>query len=169
VPNAEGQIVLPRTETGTIAPREVILIRLLVGGVFLSEGIQKFLFPEGLGSGRFEKIGIPWPHFFGPFVGIVEVSGGLLLLAGLVTRPACIVLLFNMLVAITSTKLPVLLGRPVWGFSLPKLQQYGFWSTLHEARADLSMILCLLFLLLAGPGPWALDAAITSRGRRTTT
>ena len=40
----------------------ILLIRILVGWVFLSEGIQKFLFPATLGTGRFAKIGIPAPQ-----------------------------------------------------------------------------------------------------------
>jgi hypothetical protein len=67
------------------APRATILIRLLVGAVFLSEGIQKFLFPATLGVGRFLKIGIPAPQFFAPFVGIVEIVCGILLVIGLLT------------------------------------------------------------------------------------
>lgn len=55
---------------------------------------------------------------------------------GLLTRRRSIVLLIRMSVAIVSAKLSVLLGRPVWGFSLPKLQQYGFWRALHEARDE---------------------------------
>lgn len=51
------------------APAATILIRLMVGGVFLSEGIQKFLFPEALGVGRFVKIGIPYPETMSPFLG----------------------------------------------------------------------------------------------------
>jgi uncharacterized membrane protein YphA (DoxX/SURF4 family) len=151
----------------TRAPSATILIRLLTGGIFLSEGIQKFLFPDMLGAGRFEKIGIPNPHFFGPFVGACELVGGILLLAGLVTRLVSIMLLISMTVALISTKLPVLVGHPVWGFSLPKLQQYGFWSTLHEARADFSVIFCLLFLLVVGAGPWSIDARLhdVERGR----
>jgi uncharacterized membrane protein YphA (DoxX/SURF4 family) len=49
----------------TTAPASVILIRLLVGAVFLSEGIQKFLFPDQLGAGRLLKIGLPSPRFSG--------------------------------------------------------------------------------------------------------
>jgi uncharacterized membrane protein YphA (DoxX/SURF4 family) len=45
----------------TNAPPATVLVRLIVGAVFLSEGIQKFLFPAALGAGRFAKIGIPWP------------------------------------------------------------------------------------------------------------
>jgi len=142
----------------TKAPRAVILIRILVGGIFISEGIQKFLFADALGAGRFEKIGIPAAQFFGPFVGACELIGGLLLLVGLITRPASVMLLISMSVAIVSTKLPILLGHPIWGFSLPKLPQYGIWSTLHEARADLSMFFGLLFLLIVGAGRWSGDA-----------
>jgi putative oxidoreductase len=144
----------------TKAPPAVILIRVVVGGIFVSEGIQKFLFSDLLGAGRFEKIGIPAPAFFGPFVGACELVCGALLLAGLLTRLASFVLLMCMSVAIVSTKLPVLLGRPIWGFSLPKLQQYGFWSALHEARADLFMIFGLLFLLIVGAGPWSGDGRL---------
>lgn len=151
--------ILPKI-ADTKAPAATILIRLLTGGIFLSEGIQKFLFPVLLGAGRFQRIGIPAPHFFGPFVASCEVIGGMLLLAGLLTRLASIVLLMNMAVAFASTKLPVLVGHPIWGFSLPKLQQYGFWSMLHEARTDFSMIFCLLFLLFVGAGPWSVDVRL---------
>ena len=148
---------------GTTAPGAVILIRVVVGGIFLSEGMQKFLFPELVGAGRFARIGIPYPEFAAPFVAIVEIVGGGLLLAGLFTRMASFVLLISMCVAIVSTKLPVLLGREIWGFSLPKLQHYGVWSMLHEARTDLLMIGCLLFLLVVGAGRLSLDAQFWHR------
>lgn len=68
----------------------ILLIRLVVGAVFLSEGIQKFLFPGELGVGRFIKIGIPMPEFFAPFVGVFETACGFLILLGLATRLAAI-------------------------------------------------------------------------------
>src|SRR5256885_16445845 len=95
----------------TSAPPAVVLIRVLVGWVFLSEGIQKFLYPDELGVGRFAKIGIPAPHFFAPFVGTVEIVCGALLIAGLLTTLAVIPLLIDMFVAIVSTKIPILLGH----------------------------------------------------------
>src|SRR6266849_7136336 len=122
----------------TNAPGATFLVRILVGSVFLSEGIQKFLFPE-LGAGRFAKIGIPAPDIMGPFVGGCEVACGALLIIGLLTRLAAIVLLIDISVAILSTKIPVLLGHGFWSFSLPKLPHYGFWSMMHEARTDFSM------------------------------
>jgi putative oxidoreductase len=145
----------------TNAPAATVLVRLLVGSVFLSEGIQKFLYPADLATGRFAKIGIPNPESMGPFVGGCEVVCGALLVIGLLTRLAAIVLLIDISVAILSTKIPILLGHGFWGFSVPKLARYGFWSMMHEARTDFSMWLGLLFLLIVGAGrKWSLDAAI---------
>ncbi len=149
----------------TSAPRAVILIRLLVGGVFLAEGIQKFLFPGELGVGRFTKIGIPWPDVSAPFVGAAETICGALLIVGLLTRAAAAVLLIDISVAIVSTKVPILLGHGFGPFSLPKLSRYGFWSMAHEARVDFSMWLGSLFLIITGAGRVSLDALLTRRSR----
>lgn len=147
------------------APAATILIRVMVGAVFLSEGIQKFLDPATRGAGRFVKIGIPFPEVMGPFVGGVEIVCGVLVLAGLVTRLAAVPLIVNMLVAIVSTKIPILLGHGFWGFSLKSLSSYGFFSMAHEARTDFAMLLGSLFLLIVGSGPWALDRRL-ARGLR---
>ena len=136
----------------------IFLIRLLVGWVFLVEGILKFLLPDELGVGRFAAIGIPAPNIMGPFVGVVEIVCGFMVLVGLLSRMAAIPLLIDISVAILSTKLPIWLGRGYWHFTLPKLNHYGFLSMLHEARTDFSMLLGLIFLLLAGAGDWSLDA-----------
>jgi putative oxidoreductase len=125
--------------------KAILLIRILVGWVFLSEGIQKFLFPEALGVGRFTKIGIPLPQLMAPFIGVTEIICGALLLAGLFTRLACVPLLIDICVALYSTKIVMFVKT-------------GFWSTLHEARTDLSMLLGLMFLAIVGGGTLALDA-----------
>jgi putative oxidoreductase len=134
------------------APSAVILVRFLVGGVFLSEGIQKFLFPAALGVGRFTSIGIPVPAMSAPFVGIVEIVGGALLILGLVTRAAAIPLIIDISVAIAATKIPIWLSK-------------GFWPMAHEARTDYSMLLGSIFLLLVGAGPWSVDRIIALRGQ----
>src|SRR5439155_12255142 len=103
----------------TNVPASTVLVRLLIGSVFVSEGIQKFLYPAELAAGRFTKIGIPAPETMGPFVGGCEIVCGALLIIGLLTRPATIVLLIDISVAILSTKIPILLGHGFWGFSLP--------------------------------------------------
>lgn len=153
---------LPRC-LSTHGPRSTILIRLVVGAVFLSEGIQKFLYPADLGAGRFQKIGMPAPEVLGPFVGGVETACGALILLGLLTRLASIPLIIDMCVAIVSTKLPILLGRGFWSFSLRDLPRYGFWSMAHEARTDWAMLLGSIFLLIVGAGPWSLDQVLTRR------
>ena len=136
--------------THTSAPAAIILIRLMVGAVFLSEGIQKFLFPDQLGAGRFLKIGLPMPEFFGPFVGTFEILCGSMVLLGLFTRLAVIPLLVIMAVALTSTKVPIFMNQ-------------GFWATVHEARTDWSMTLGALCLLVVGAGRWSVDASLSSR------
>jgi putative oxidoreductase len=134
----------------TNAPRAVVLVRLIVGAVFLSEGIQKFLFPGQLGVGRFLKIGLPRPEILAPFVGSVEITCGVLVLLGLATRLAAVPLLCVMTVALATTKYPILI-------------QQGFWAAAHEARTDWSMFLGALFLLLVGAGSWSLDARLSRR------
>lgn len=134
----------------TDAPRAVVLVRLLVGAVFVSEGIQKFLFSEQLGVGRFLKIGLPRPDVLAPFVGAVEITCGALLLIGLATRLAAVPLLCVMTVALATTKYPILVRQ-------------GFWAAAHEARTDWSMFLGALFLLLVGAGAWSLDARLSRR------
>lgn len=135
------------------APRSVILIRFIVGAVFLSEGIQKFLYSAELGAGRFVKIGIPFPYIMGPFVGVTEIVCGALILLGLFTRLAAIPLIINMLVAISSTKIPILLKN-------------GFWSMAHDSRTDFAMLLGSIFLLITGAGLWSLDAQLFAKSRR---
>jgi putative oxidoreductase len=144
----------------TRAPRAVILIRLVVGGVFLTEGIQKFLFADEVGVGRFVKMGIPAPEFSAPFVGVAETACGALIIIGLLTRLAAIPLIIDMLVAIISTKIPILLGHGFWGFSVRTLPYYGFWGMAHESRTDFAMLLGSIFLLIVGAGALSMDARL---------
>jgi uncharacterized membrane protein YphA (DoxX/SURF4 family) len=122
----------------------------MVGAVFLSEGIQKFLFPADVGAGRFAKIGFDDPEFVARFVACFEIACGVLVLLGLLTRAAVIPLIAIMLTALAMTKLPI-------------LQQSGFWKMAHEARTDWSMLLGSVFLLIVGAGPWSLDATLSRR------
>ncbi len=149
-----------RTIHATHAPCSTILIRLIVGGTFLSEGIQKFLFPGDQGVGRFVKIGIPYPEVMAPFVGVCEIVCGAMLILGLLTRLAAIPMIVNISVAIVSTKIPLLLGHGFWMFNLPKANSYGFWSMAHEARTDFAMLLGDIFLLIVGAGCFSFDALL---------
>jgi len=136
------------------APPATLLLRTIVGAVFLLEGILKFLNPQELGVGRFIKIGIPFPSFFAPFDGVFEIGCGILLILGLMTRLGAIPMIINMIVAITSTKIPLLF-------------QEGFWKAAHEARLDFSMLLGCIFLLLVGAGPLSLDSLLVVRSENT--
>ncbi|CDS98074.1 MULTISPECIES: DoxX family protein [Sphingobacterium] len=131
--------------TKTDQSKTTILIRLMVGAVFLSEGIQKFLFADTLGAGRFAKIGLPNPEFLGSFVGSFEIVCGFLILIGLLTRLASIPLIIIMFVAIATTKSEVLAEK-------------GFWEMMHGSRTDWAMLLGSIFLLIKGGGRWSIDS-----------
>ncbi len=122
-----------------------LLLRIMVGWVFLSEGIQKFLFPAALGAGRFAKIGIPAPQLMGPFVGIVEIICGAMLILGFATVLATIPLLIDIAVAIATTKIAA-------------LGKQGFWATMHDGRTDICMLFGLIAIALLGAGSLSLDA-----------
>lgn len=128
----------------TRSSRSTALIRLLVGVVFLSEGIQKFAFPALRGVGRFEKIGIIEPELLSVFVGSVEIACGLLLIIGLYSRLAALPTLIIMIVAIITTKFPI------WA-------QEGFWEMMHAARTDFSMFVCSIYIIRNGSGRWSID------------
>lgn len=139
--------------------RWAILVRLILAGVFIPEGIQKLIFPDDLGAGRFAGIGIPWPEVMGPFVGWVELICGVLILVGWFARAAAVPLIVTMIVALLSTKLPILLGQDWWIFKVRELDSYGFWSMAHETRTDWAMLLAAIYVLVAGAGRWSIDAA----------
>jgi putative oxidoreductase len=151
-PTRNNQTMLKKL-TASNATAGVWLIRLAIGAVFVPEGIQKFLFPDALGVGRFTKIGIPAPEIFAPFVAVCEIVCGALLLLGVLTRLATIPLITDMIVAMATTKLPILLKS-------------GFWAMAHEARTDFAMLLGCVFLLIVGAGSWSLDAWWSERESR---
>ncbi len=130
-----------------------ILIRLMVGTVFLSEGIQKFLFPAIRGAGRFEKIGLPSPETLGPLVGGFEILCGALILLGFLTRWASVPIIVIMTVAMATTKAEIFINE-------------GFWEMMHAARTDFAMFLGSLFLFIKGGGRWSADRQISGSVRK---
>ncbi|MCX2678465.1 DoxX family protein [Galbibacter sp. EGI 63066] len=131
------------------------IIRLMVSVVFLSEGIQKFLFPAVRGAGRFEKIGLPAADFLSSFVGFFEILCGLFILLGLFTRLASIPLITIMLTAIATTKMKI-------------LSIDGFWQMMHSSRTDWAMLLGSIFLFIKGGGLWSIDKWLTRQNHRET-
>jgi putative oxidoreductase len=126
---------------------KIILVRLIVGLIFISEGIQKFLFLEVLGPGLFTEIGFSHPLFWAYVTGAFEILCGFLVLLGLTTRLASIPLLVIMITALITTKLPILATR-------------GIWTFLHEYRVDFSLTLLLILLIFHGGGKWSVDSKI---------
>ena len=121
-----------------------LIPRLIVGLVFLSEGVQKFILPDTGGAARFAKIGFENPEFWASFTGAFEIICGILILIGLITRLASIPLLIIMLVAFITTKYPLLINK-------------GFLVMAHDYRTDYAMTLLLLFLIYYGGGNKSLD------------
>lgn len=154
----------PSPQAAKRAWRVLPLVRLMVGAVFLSEGLQKFLYPAMRGPGRFEGMGWPIPELLANAVGIAEVVCGVLILLGLYTRWAAAGTAAIMTVALVTTKIPIWIGAGIGPFEVRELSQYGFWSMAHAMRTDWAMLLGSIVLIVAGAGPWALDQR---RARRT--
>jgi uncharacterized membrane protein YphA (DoxX/SURF4 family) len=142
----------------TDGPKSTLLLRIMAGGVFFWEGLLKFVYANQ-GVGRFTKLGIPFPHLTATFIGALEIVGGLLLLAGLTTRLIAIPFIFEMIVAILSTKISMYLGTSP--LPLPPVPpQVGIWAVLHEVRSEYAQLLTVMFLLVNGPGAWSLDEVL---------
>ena len=134
-------------------PFPLFILRLIVGLIFLSEGLQKFITPESVGAGRFAKKGFQNPEFWASLVGSVEIVCGILLLLGFISRLAAIPLLIIMIVAFVITKIPTLSDK-------------GFWFFTHEYRTDFAMTMILIFLLYFGSGNFSIDKNLISREQK---
>jgi putative oxidoreductase len=145
-------------QPGAGAPKATVWIRLMAGWVFFWEGVIKFVFVNQ-GVGRFTKLGMPMPEALAPAIAVLEIVGGLALMAGFLTRPFALLFIGEMIVAILSTKISMYLGTSP--LPLPPVPpQTGFWAVMHEWRSDIAQLACALFLLLEGPGPWSVDARL---------
>jgi len=155
--NVFNWLMHPPTE----GPKSTIFLRLMAGGVFLWEGILKFVYASQ-GIGRFTKLGMPLPHFTADFVACLEIVGGLLLLSGLMTRLIAIPFIVEMIVAILSTKISLYLGTSP--LPLPAAPpKVGMWAVLHEVRSEYAQMLTAVFLMINGPGRWSLDALLRKK------
>jgi uncharacterized membrane protein YphA (DoxX/SURF4 family) len=146
------------TEPPIDGPASTVLIRLMAGGVFFWEGILKFVYVNQ-GVGRFTKLGMPFPVFTADFVGGLEIVGGLLVMAGFLTRLITIPFVIEMIVAMLSTKISLYLGTSPLPLP-PAPPKIGMWAVLHEIRSEYAQIMVVLYLLINGPGKWSLDAVL---------
>jgi len=146
---------IPGTSLASVAPRSTVLIRLAVGLIFFTQGILKFTDPHW-GVLRFTRIGFPYPGFTAHFVGVFEIACGFLVVLGLLTRFASVPLLIINLTAIATTKIPELF-RP----------EQGFWFMVSDGRTDFAMCMGILFLILAGGGPWSIETRMARKTQET--
>jgi putative oxidoreductase len=128
------------TQQSRSASLGLLILRVVVGGVFVIHGAQK-LFVMGLPgfAGMLTQIGVPLPNVAAVVVALVEFVGGGLLVIGLFTRPAASLIVVDMLVAVLEVHLPN-------GFFLPRGYEY--------ALTQLGVNLALVFL---GAGAWSID------------
>jgi len=133
-----------------------LIIRVMVGSIFLSEGFQKFILSDLWGIGRMAEFGLPASDIIRYIVGILEVSCGLSVLFGVFTRAAVVPLIIIMVVALNLIKLPILYND-------------GIWAMAHAAKIEYAMLMGSIFLLIQGGGKWSLDNYLLLRfqGRYT--
>src|SRR5215475_4874825 len=144
----------------------ILILRLMAGGVFFSEGILKFVYTNQ-GLGRFTKLGFPMPELTANFVATTEIMGGLFLLFGIFTRFTALWFMIEMVVAILSTKISLYLGTSPLPLP-PALPKVGIWAVLHEIRSEYAQVMTVAFLLIGGPGKWSLDALLQRKGKLST-
>jgi putative oxidoreductase len=141
----ENKVIKQLLSTGNDS--KIIIVRLIVGLIFISEGIQKCVIVTAFGPAFFKDIGFSHPLFWTYFIGTFEISCGVLVLLGLLIRLASIPLFVIMVTAFITTKLPLLSFKGVWTF-------------LHEYSIDFSLTLLLILLFIYGSGKWSFDLKI---------
>jgi putative oxidoreductase len=147
----------------TSAPKATLALRLMAGAVFFWEGLLKFAYVNQ-GVGRFTKLGMPMPEVLAPAIALLEIGGGFMLMTGLGTRLISLPFIIEMIVAMLSTKISLYHGTsPLPAPPAPPIM--GGWAVLHEIRSEYAQIMTCIYLLIAGPGPWSLDALFLRRPR----
>jgi len=126
---------------------KIIFARIVTGFIFISEGIQKFMIVSMLGPAYFKEIGFGHPDFWSNFTGAFEISCGLLVCIGFLTRLASIPLLIVLAVAFFKVNLPTFLDK-------------GFFAFAHEFRIDFALVMLLIMLVIHGGGKWSVDQKI---------
>ena len=142
-------------------PNSILFIRLMVGSIFLWEGLLKFVYTNQ-GVGRFTKLGMPYPDKLATFIAIIEIVGGIALMFGLFSRATALMFAGEMVVAILLTKIDLYFGTSP--LPLPVVPpKVGIWALLHEIRTDYALLICSIFIVLEGPGKISIDRSIAPR------
>lgn len=130
------------TKLGWLGP---LLVRIIVGLSFAVGGWGKLHNLDGI-TKYFTSLGIPVPGANAVFVSIVEFVGGLLLIVGLGTRIAALLLIGVMAVAFLTAILPEAQGV------------LGLFSTI-----ELTYLVIFVWLVVNGAGAISLDRLLVRR------
>ncbi len=127
----------------------ITVLRVAIGIIFFMHGWQK-VFANGIGQTTqfFAGLGIPVPEMAAPFVALLELIGGVLLILGAFTRPIAVLLAFDMFVALVLVHLRQ-------GFFLPRGYEFV-----------LILLAGCVTLALAGAGAFGLDQVLFRRRSR---
>jgi putative oxidoreductase len=139
----------PAAGPGPLADLGLLIGRLLVGFVMAAHGYQKVfdIGPAAFGTSTLDPLGVPMPEAMGYLVALTELVGGVLLMAGLLTRLAAFALIVDLAFAIVlvKSKAPLIVAPDQPGAGL---------------ELDLALIAGFAVALLAGPGRGSLDRAL---------
>ncbi len=134
-----------------LAPLAPLVVRVIVGVIMAAHGLQKLQAgPANFGQGL-ANLGVPLPVFMAYVVTLSELIGGILLIIGLLSRLAALILTIDLVAAILLVKINVGLIAP-----------QGSGTT--GAELDLALIAGFLVILLAGPGRLSVDHALGYEG-----
>jgi putative oxidoreductase len=114
----------------------ITVVRLVMGLILFLAGWQKWSAGMSAVAENFAKMGMPAPGLSGPFILILELVGGALLILGIASRWLGLLFAIQFVVATFFVKLPL-----------------GF----NAARLDLMLLAGGILLFLAGPGRAAVD------------
>jgi putative oxidoreductase len=130
----------PMNRLAEFAP---LVVRVIAGIIMVAHGFQKLQAGPGNFGGFLAQLGVPLPTLMGYVVTLVELLGGILLIVGLFSRLAALLLTIDLVAAIVLVKVNV-------GLIAPPQQGAG-------AELDLALIAGFLVILFAGPGSVSLD------------
>lgn len=137
-------------------------LRFIVGYGFMAHGFAKLTRGPEHFADVLQKLGVPLPHLASWATILVELFGGLVVFAGAFISLASVPMIFVLLVAVFSVHLP-------YGFSSVKLKDVtpaGPVFGMPGYEVDLLYIAAMLTLIVTGPGPFAINDAITGWKRR---
>lgn len=137
---------MSETNRGPFNELALNALRIVAGYLFLQHGLQKVF--GAMGGSQVESfaslVGV---------AGIIEFAGGLLMIAGLFTRPVAFLLSGQMAVA----------------YFMAHAGQQGYWLAPIMNRGELAALYSFVWLFFCanGPGKYSLDAMIRRRGDPT--